>query len=167
MKVLSKLDRVLQEEKFIKRVQQCFTYEEETGKVFWKEGVPKESFTTPQKFTHYLNNKSGQEAGRLCRTRGRLLTWLDGVDHYSHKIITVLKTGYLPSGSIYHIDGDTLNERWGNLACYGGGDCKDDVEELLEGVDEESQLEDGYEYDYDYDNENISEEYLGELLGGV
>lgn len=47
-----------------KYLHECFEYNQETGKVFWKER-PKYHFKCPRRWKQFNNKRAGSEAGTL------------------------------------------------------------------------------------------------------
>lgn len=80
-------------------------YDEETGKLFWREHEGHKYFNT---------RWAGKEAGWENDSGYSELTW-EGKGLLAHRVIWKMKTGQQPADSIDHIDGTKLNNRWVNL----------------------------------------------------
>ena len=80
-----------------------FRYDPESGQIFWRHDRRKA--------------RAGAEAGTIYR--GRLGEYRQVCFNYkiyrTHRLAWLLMTGDWPRGEIDHIDGDGLNNRWGNL----------------------------------------------------
>lgn len=85
-------------------LQSIFVYDEQSGKLFWKERPGRKWFNS--RFT-------GKEVG--SKNGSYMAVHLEGGNHYLHRIIWKLKTGEEPVGYIDHIDGNGLNNAWSNL----------------------------------------------------
>jgi hypothetical protein len=80
------------------RLAEIFRYEPETGFVYWREGGRKRLLHKP------------------VGTFGRYLTvFTEGKRLYVHRIAWCLVHGGWPKGTIDHINGDTRDNRLGNL----------------------------------------------------
>jgi hypothetical protein len=91
---------------------ECFTYDSETGLLYWKKR-PLEHFKNNKEFKRWNTRYSTKEA--LCfkdgdYKRGRL----NSSNVKAHRVIWKLLTGDEPS-TVDHIDGNTLNNKIINL----------------------------------------------------
>lgn len=77
-----------------------FHYEEETGKLFWKQA----------KKGRQLKYQAGN-----VNDQGYRVVMIDYVNYRVNRIIWLLKTGEWPKNEIDHIDRDKLNNRFGNF----------------------------------------------------
>ena len=90
---------------------ECFRYDEETGKLYWKER-PRYHFDSP--IGAYRSNRYfNKEAGSL--TNGYLLIRLDGKRYQAHRVIWMIVKGTEPNGFIDHINGNKLDNIIENL----------------------------------------------------
>lgn len=80
-------------------------YDEETGKLFWREHEGHKYFNT---------RFAGKEAGYKKGFGYLAISW-EGMNLLAHRVIWKMKTGKEPAASIDHIDGDQSNNRWNNL----------------------------------------------------
>lgn len=85
----------------LEEASRIFDYNEETGKVYWKERVHKRI-------------RVGQECGRITDHGYRKLR-VFGTEYYVHRLVWLLKTGSWPVYTIDHINNDRLDNRFENL----------------------------------------------------
>lgn len=85
----------------LEEASRIFEYEEETGKLYWKERVHKRI-------------RVGQEAGRLC-SHGYRKVRVYSKEYYTHRLIWLLKTGSWPNHEIDHINRVRDDNRFSNL----------------------------------------------------
>lgn len=78
-----------------------FQYDEETGKLFWKERIHKRI-------------RIGWECGRLT-DHGYRKVRANNKEYYTHRIIWLLKTGHWPKNQIDHINHVRDDNRYHNL----------------------------------------------------
>jgi len=78
-----------------------FEYNEETGKLYWKERVHKRI-------------RVGQECGRLT-DHGYRKVRAYGTEYYVHRIVWLIKTGEWPKNQIDHINHVRDDNRYHNL----------------------------------------------------
>jgi hypothetical protein len=95
-------------------LKECFTYDEASGKLYWRFDRPKSHFKSERYWKTYLKRYAGNEFGRVNSYGYRAGTLLGG-NHKSHRLIYLLKTGSLPLGQIDHINGTKDDNRWVNL----------------------------------------------------
>ena len=75
-------------------------YKYKKGKLFWRKGhrlAGKQVSLTPYKITGYVN------------------VYIQGKMYWQHRIIWLMKKGYMPENGLDHKDGDRANNRIGNL----------------------------------------------------
>ncbi|MFA5925241.1 MAG: HNH endonuclease [Methylococcaceae bacterium] len=94
-------------------LQECFTYDPDTGILTWKVR-PRHHFTTEHSFkvfnTKFSNKKAGGIAGR-----GYINVLVKNYRFRAHRIIWKLVTGNEPIDEIDHIDTNMINNRFNNL----------------------------------------------------
>jgi hypothetical protein len=78
-----------------------FQYDEETGKLYWKERVHKRI-------------RVGWECGRLTSHGYRKLR-VYNIEYYTHRVVWLLKTGEWPKNQIDHINHTRDDNRFYNL----------------------------------------------------
>jgi len=93
-----------------KEVHEFFTYDEKTGKLYWK---PVHSW----KNRHIINsNNSNKEAGTIAGERKKYLqVRLKNKKYYVHKIIWLYYYGYYSENQIDHINKNSFDNRIENL----------------------------------------------------
>lgn len=95
-------------------------YDYTSGLLYWLPRLPEDFNTTttyPKDSLAVSWNKrfSGKEALTAVGNHGYRTGSLLGENTLAHRAIWKLVTGYWPTLSIDHIDGDRLNNSWGNL----------------------------------------------------
>ncbi len=100
-------------------LRQLLRYEPETGKLFWKERSPK-WFKDGQKSASHnaavWNVKySHKEAFTAIASHGYRTGAIFDRKYLAHRVAWAIETGMWPREEIDHIDGDRLNNTFGNL----------------------------------------------------
>ena len=85
----------------LEEASRIFRYDEETGKLYWKERIHKRI-------------QVDQECGRLTDHGYRKLRAF-GIEYYTHRIVWLLKTGHWPKNQIDHINRKRDDNRFHNL----------------------------------------------------
>lgn len=93
----------------IEYLNECFSYEEKTGYIFWKER-PREHFKTVRGWRTFISQRSGSRAGSIT-SHG----YYEVMKLYVHRVIYILNHGYNPESFLDHIDRDKTNNRIENL----------------------------------------------------
>ena len=94
-------------------LKECFLYERETGKLYWKYR-PKAHFVNSAVAQMWNTRFAGREA--FCTSsRGYRAGHLDNAYCAAHRVIWKLVTGDEPPDIIDHVDRNKANNRWSNL----------------------------------------------------
>ena len=93
-------------------LNECFIYEKDTGKLFWKER-PRHHFKDDRAYISSNKRFSGKQVDAVCREYIRLC--LNGKSFYAHRIAWKMATGAEPLLDIDHINGNTVDNRFCNL----------------------------------------------------
>lgn len=111
-------------------IHECVSYNEDTGQLSWKR----------RPYHHY-------ELAAYCdafnrKNEGRIITGVagngyinfavDGKKYYAHRIIWKIMTGTDPEGTIEHIDGNKLNNKFENLQIMEVGNGHSTKTELVD-----------------------------------
>ena len=81
-------------------------YDDVSGKLFW-------NLRTDESATSFNGKLAGKEAGTI--STGYAVIKLHGTPYKAHRLIWKMVTGNDVAGCIDHIDGNPLNNRFGNL----------------------------------------------------
>jgi len=98
-------------------LQECFSYNPETGVLTWKKR-PRDHFNTDRGFKIFNSNYAHNEAGSsraYTENLSYILIVIKGRRFLAHRIIWALNCGDWPHDEIDHIDGDGLNNTIANL----------------------------------------------------
>lgn len=102
----------------IERLREMFDLNYETGQLTWRER-PLHHFCHDKEKRRWNTRYAGKD---ICRTSGAkddawtyLTVNINATKFWAHRIVWALVHGHWPDGTIDHIDGDTLNNRPGNL----------------------------------------------------
>lgn len=97
----------------VEYLNECFRYDSETGKLYWKERLL-EHFDTPRGAINFNSRFANKETGSL-NDKGYLTLKLDKVLLRAHRVIWKIVTGVEPENFIDHIDGNRSNNIFTNL----------------------------------------------------
>lgn len=96
-----------------KFAHECWAYNKETGKLFWKNR-PRKHFNTARGY-HYFNTcYPGKEVGSINSNK-YLTIRFNNKTYQVHRIIWLLETGEFPINEIDHINHNRQDNRWSNL----------------------------------------------------
>lgn len=110
---MSKKQKELPSQEYLK---ECFDYDFKTGVLTWRER-PLNHFAT-NNAAKVINSRSvGKAAGSLIKSNGKSYYSVSicGIGYGLHRVIWKWVTGENPTECIDHIDGDGLNNSFGNL----------------------------------------------------
>ena len=98
---------------------QLMSYCEKSGRLKWKPR-PLEVFSADHYAKTWNERYAGKDAGTVVGHKSGKYTKYKNViirphRYKAHRLAWLMKTGSWPSGHIDHIDGDGLNNSWGNL----------------------------------------------------
>jgi HNH endonuclease/AP2 domain len=93
-------------------LQECFTYNSETGELRWRQR-PRDHFPTLREYIRWNGRYAGTTAGRIGE-RGYRTVAVNDILYRAHRIIWKMMTGEEPP-EIDHRDVDRRNNRWLNL----------------------------------------------------
>lgn len=65
-------------------------------------------------FLKNTNSGKTHRAGTIHRC-GKRVIMIDGVLHFEHRLVIFYHTGEMPKGKVYHLNNDTLDNRFKNL----------------------------------------------------
>lgn len=85
----------------VDRVSEVLRYDPESGRFFWKKKTADKVVV-------------GREAGNATGRRDVRIS-IDGVLYQAHRLAWVIMTGDQPPACIDHVNGDSRDNRWGNL----------------------------------------------------
>lgn len=94
-------------------LRQLFSYEPETGKLFWRRRAP-HFFKTLQEFKRWNTRYANKPAFRV-NPQGYVSGMIFRQMHRAHRIIWAMQYGEWPEREIDHINGDRANNRLCNL----------------------------------------------------
>ena len=97
-----------------KEILDALSYCHDTGALFWRERSRGE-FPSDKAFKFWNTKYAGRPALTAVGTGGYCAGKLNGKYLSAHRAAFAVMTGSVPSGDIDHIDGNRLNNRWGNL----------------------------------------------------
>ena len=83
------------------RARELLAYNKETGLLSWR-------------FSD-RNRRSGEIAGRACKSKGGVTVGIDGRQYRAHRIAWLIETGSMPRGVVDHVNGDWSDNRFANL----------------------------------------------------
>lgn len=93
---------------------ECFTYDPETGLLYWKER-PRKHFKTLRGYRTFNSQNSGTCAFTAKDKNYYFVGTLDGIRHLAHRIIWKLWYGTEPM-NVLHSQGNTLDNRLAKLS---------------------------------------------------
>jgi hypothetical protein len=97
-----------------RRLHELFSYDVETGKLYWRER-PLEDFRTERAGKTWNSRYAGTEVGCISKDGYRVVE-VDGAQHMVHRVVFVLLLGYVgPEEEIDHINGVKDDNRIFNL----------------------------------------------------
>lgn len=94
-------------------LHECFSYNLETGVLTWRRRPPKH-FKSIATYNRWNGHYTGKVAG-ANQNRGYRHVGIDDSFWLMHRIIWKMMTGYDPTNTIDHKDGNKSNNRWDNL----------------------------------------------------
>ena len=115
----------LEDLKFVEDCKRQFTYDEETGKLYYKH--LNFGFSSSSSLQRHNNRFAGKEVKGAITKKGYSHIYVDGKRKYAHRIIFAIKMNRLPVNTIDHINGDKLNNKWNNLRECVQGDNNSNV----------------------------------------
>lgn len=80
------------------RLKALLRYEEETGHFYWRD-----------------ESKGSRNSPAGSAANGRKTVWVDGFNHYAHRLAWLYVYGVWPEREIDHINGNTTDNRIANL----------------------------------------------------
>ena len=95
-------------------LRQLLQYESETGNLFWLER-PSSMFPTVQAANAWNSRFNNKTALNGIGNHGYRCGQIFGRSYLAHRVIWALQTEAWPAEEIDHINGDPLDNRWGNL----------------------------------------------------
>ena len=96
-------------------LQECFTYEPETGLLFWNEDRPASHFTSGKAYGEWLETYAGSVVG-YTNAHGYLEVSIDGINIKQHRIVLILNDIEIPEGyEVDHLNGIRCDNRMHNL----------------------------------------------------
>lgn len=107
-------DRMNRELPCFEYLSECFEYQPETGKLFWK-ARPRVHFASEQSSEWWNKRFAGAEAFTAVTSSGVRHGAVDGVLYLAHRIVWKLNARLEPPTTIDHVDRDKLNNRFENL----------------------------------------------------
>ena len=96
-----------------KYLDECFRYDEKTGRLFWRERPAKHFYSA--KFAAYWNRRWAGKIAFHISQRGYCYGQLDHRYCAAHRVIWKIKTRREPPAIIDHADQNKSNNRWMNL----------------------------------------------------
>lgn len=97
-----------------KILRECFRYEPETGKLFWKSR-PRYHFGSARGWNVANSQHEGKEAFTCTHSEGYKQGSINLVLYFAHRVIWKLMTGKDPIADIDHKDRNRANNKWVNL----------------------------------------------------
>lgn len=94
-------------------INECVSYNEETGELSWKRR-PYHHYNSGVTCNTFNRNNEGLVITGIAGN-GYINFAIDGYKYYAHRIIWKIMTGEDPVGTIEHIDGNKLNNKFENL----------------------------------------------------
>ena len=96
-------------------LHQFLRYEPETGRLFWRESVPRPLFNCQRGYRIWHSKFAGTEAFTASDPRGYRRGMIKGQQCLAHRVVASMLWGDIGGQHIDHIDGDPSNNRPGNL----------------------------------------------------
>lgn len=101
-----------------KYLKECLSYDHESGVFIWLER-PLHHFPSVRSFNAINSRQKGEIAGTIHKSNPLsspyLIISISNSRFRAHNLAWLYVNGYMPSGELDHIDGDTLNNRILNL----------------------------------------------------